>query len=294
MKGCARTCLLQLLGWAIASFAFFYYFQSLAYRGAPTIWVSVAAGLCVMIAIGYAWAIKDLAIERQMLLDAAVGAPPADGQWCAVSGRIQALDPLRGPLSGADVVAYQYKITNMERSGRSTSEVTYYEGKGLTPSTIATRHGSIRLLAVPMFDVDAADLGRYIETIERARAYAASTPFSAPKESRDAMDREMTDDDGNYRFDKQWHPEHIPDMDGFRFEEKHVQQGETVCVFGLYSQQRGGIVPHPNWAKHTRIMRGDAAAVARQIRKRITRYVIGIAVFSAAAYAIARLYAANV
>lgn len=292
MKGCARTCLLQLLGWGIASAAFFYSFQSLGHHDAIW-WASIGAGLFVMIAIGYAWAIKDLLIERRMLLDAATGAQPADGRWVAVSGRIHSMHSLRGPLTGEDVVAYQYKISRMERSGKSSSDVTYYEGKALVPSTISTRSGSIRLLSVPTFDVPAATFSRYVDTLERAREYVATTPFVAPKEARSTVEHESTDDDGNYRLDKRWFPDREVDLDGFTFEEKHVQQNETVCAFGLYSQQRGGIIPHPNWAKQTRIMRGDAEGVARQLRSRIIRYTIGIAVFSALAYGIVRLYAAN-
>jgi hypothetical protein len=79
-----------------------------------------------------------------------------------------------------------------------------------------------------------------------------------------------------------------------QFEEKHIRQNEAVCAFGLYSQQRGGIIPHPNWAKQTRVMRGDAIDVAKQIRTRIIKYVIGTVCFSAAAYAIVKIYAANI
>ena len=295
MKGCARTCLLQLLGWGILSYAFFVYFRSLGELDA-IYWAAIGAGLCVMIAIGYAWAIKDLAIERNMLLEAAIGTPPPDGGWVAVSGRIHSIESLRGPLTGEDVVAYQYRISRTERMGKSSSDVTYYEGKALVPSTISTPHGSIRLLAVPAFDVPAATLGRYQEAVERAREYVATTPFetsNTPKDQRQGVEQESTDDDGNFRKDKRWFADRDVDLDGFTFEEKNIRQNDTVCAFGLYSQQRGGIIPHPNWAKQTRIMRGDAHDVAKQIRTRIFKYVIGIVCFSAAAYAIVRIYAAN-
>lgn len=296
MKGCARTCLLQLLGWGAASAAFFFYLQPFGEHEALP-WVSIGAGLCVMLAIGYAWAIKDLVIERNMLLAAATGATPPDGRWVAVSGHIQSIHSLRGPLSGEDVVAYEYKVSRSERSGKSSSQVTYYEGKGLVPSTISTRSGTIRLLSVPTFDVDAAPLGRYVDTVERVREYVAATPFQSsntPKDQRIGMEEESTDDDGNFRLDKRWFPDREVDLNGFQFEEKHIKQNEVVCAFGLYSQQRGGIVPYPNWAKQTRIMRGDADSGAKQIRTRIIKYIIGTIVFGAAAYAIVKIYAANV
>jgi hypothetical protein len=295
MKGCARTCLLQLLGWGVASAAFFYYLRGFGEHDALP-WVSIGAGLCVMLAIGYAWAIKDLVIERRMLIEAASGAPPPDGRWVAVSGHIQSIHALRGPLSGEDVVAYQYKVSRTERSGKSSSVDTYYEGKGLVPSTISTRHGSIRLLSVPMFDVEAAPLGRYVDTVERVREYVAATPFQTsdtPKDQRIGMEQESTDDDGNFRFDKRWYADREVDLNGFQFEEKHIKQNEVVCAFGLYSQQRGGIIPYPNWAKQTRIMRGDATAGAKQLRTRIIKYIIGLLFFSAASFAIVKIYAAN-
>jgi hypothetical protein len=297
MKGCARTCLLQLLGWGVASFAFYFYLQSLGDLGAPLYWASIGAGLCVMLAIGYAWAIRNGAVERNMLLEAASGAPPEDGRWVAVSGRIHSMHSLQGPLTGEDVVAYQYKISRHERSGKNSSEVTYFDGKAVVPSTIATRHGSIRLLAMPAFDVPASPFARYQETVQRAHEYVATTPFqtsSTPKDRKIGMNEESTDDDGNFRVDKRWYPDRDVDLDGFQFEEKHIKQNETVCAFGLYAKERGGIIPHPNWAKQTRIMRGDAHDVAKQLRTRITKYVIGIVVFGAAAYGIVRIYAANV
>lgn len=296
MKGCARTCLLQLLGWAIASAAFFAYFQRLGEL--PAIWWAAAgAGLCVMLAIGYLWAIKDLVRERSMLLDAARGAQPEDGRWVAVSGRIHSMEPLRGPISGQDVVAYQYRVSRVEGSGKNSSDVTHYEGKALVPSTIATRSGSIRLLSVPTFDMPPAPLGRYVEAVERVREYVAATQFQTsdtPKDQRIGVSEESTDDDGNFRLDKANGTDADFDINGCQLEERHIKQNETVCVFGLYSQPRGGIIPHPNWAKQTRVMIGDATAVARQIRTRILKYLIGTICFSGAAFAIVKIYEANV
>jgi hypothetical protein len=282
MKGCARTCLLQLLGWGIASAAFYAYLREIGEHEALP-WVSIAAGLFTMIAIGYAWAIKDLARERSMLLEAASGTQPPDGQWVAVSGRIHSMQSLHGPLTGEDVVAYEYKISRMERSGKSSSEVTYYDGKAIVPSTISTPHGSIRLLAVPTFDVPAATFARYQDSVQRAREYVASTQFQSsktPKDQKIGMEHESTDDDGNFRVDKRWSDREV-DLDGFTLVEKHIKQNEAVSVFGLYSHQRGGITPHPNWAKQTRIMRGDAKR--RESFARASSYVIGIVCFSAAA-----------
>jgi hypothetical protein len=256
-------------------------------------WASLGAGLCVVAAIGYALGIGTAYRERKLLLDAMAGTPPPDGQWAAVSGTIHSMAPLTAPISGKDAVAYEYKIYRSERSGRNTSTVTYFDGKALAPSTIASRHGSVRLLAVPSLeDIPVEDV-TWTESLEHAKEYVAQTQFELiepGKERRGKLEDEWTDDDGQYRIDRR-HPTQDVDLsDDFRFEEKRIGQGEQVCAFGLYSRQRGGLIPHPNWAKHTRVMRGDAMSVAAQLRSRMIKYVAGILVFSAIAYGIVRLY----
>lgn len=300
MKGCARTCLLWLVGWGAAAYAFFRYFRSLGRLDlSPLIWASIAAGLGVAFCLGSAQVIFTTARERGLLLGAATGTPLVDGKWTAVSGPIHAMRAVRAPLSGTSAVAYEYKISRVEGSGKSRGPRTYYEGKALVPSTIATRQGSVRLLSVPVFDIERAALTK--DTAARhAASYIAATQFetgATPKAQRaGTVEKESTDDDGNFRVDRQATDRHVPaeELETFDFEERHIAQSETVCAFGVYSSQRGGLVPNPNWAYQTRIMRGDAATVARQLRTRMIRYAIGIAVFAAATYGIVRLVQANV
>lgn len=290
MKGCARTCLLWLLGWGAAAYAFYTYFVSLRDFGPPTYWASAGAGLCVVLTIGYALGIGQAYRERRMLRDSMVGAPPADGKWAAVSGTIHSMAPLTAPISGLDSVAYEYKIYRHEGRGRNSSQVTYFDGKGLAPSTIATRLGSVRLLSVPSFqDVELQDVP-WQQAVENAKAYVAQTEFRMRDQDRNAVDEESTDDDGQYRRDRRHTTKEVDLAGDFRFEEKRIGNGEQVCAFGLYSRERGGLIPHPNWAQQTRLMRGNAMAVVEKLRSRMVKYFIGIVVCSAIAYAIVRLY----
>jgi hypothetical protein len=175
--------------------------------------------------------------------------------------------------------------------------VTYYEGKAVVPSTIATRHGSVRLLAVPTFDLPPAGFSNYQDAVANAREYIAATTFQTkhtPKDHRTGMEEEHADDDGNFKVDKRHYVEKEIDINGFQLTEHHVKQNETVCAFGLYSHQRGGLIPHPNWAKQTRLMLGDAEKGAAQLRNRIMKYFIGIVCFGAAAYGVVWIYSANV
>lgn len=291
MKGCARTCLLWLGLWILGGAAFFVHLRGLGFIDPQIFWASGICGLFVAICAAYAFNIDTARRERATLLGAISGEPPRDGEWIAVSGTIRALNPLRAPLSGTPVVAYSYKISEPRRTSKGSSLVEAYDGKRLTPSTIATRHGSVRLLAVPAFDVPAESVSSST-AIPNAEAYLAATQFQTsdtPKRERIGVNEESTDDDGNFRVDRA-HVSDSVDLTQCQFEEHLVRQGEVVCAFGLYDRQRGGIVPHPNWANQPRIMRGDANVVAVQLRKRITRYAIGIVAFAAAAYGIVKWY----
>lgn len=291
MSGCARTCVLWLVGWAAAATGFYFFLVRFGILDPAIYWASVGAGLCVTICVSYIIGIWSSWRERAILLDTMAGTPPTDGQWIAVSGHIRANSPLRTPLSGTPAVAYEYKISRTERSGKNSSDVPYYDGKGLSPSTIATRQGSVRLLAVPLFDIPAEVIDHRV-AVANALQYISTTPFqtsATPEDLKVGMEHEATDDDGNFRVDKK-HSDNDVELEECNYHEKVVKQGEMVCAFGLYSQQRGGLIPHPNWAKHTRIMRGDATDVARQLRNRMIKYVIGIVVFGAIAYGVFRIY----
>ena len=300
MKGCARSCLLWLIGWAAASGAFFYYLRQFCVQSGvhtPQLWWAAAgAGLFSVFSISYAVAIVKFAKERSMLLGAMVGQPPKDGQWVAVSGTIRSINPLRTPVTGVSAVAYEYDIYRMETrsSGRNTSTTknSYYEGKALAPSTIATRQGSVRLLAVPTLDVPADEIKTEAGTIN-ARQYVSETTFqtfSTPKGVKVGMEHELTDDDGMFRVDKRGMTDADVDIADCTLSERHIKQGETICAFGLYSAARGGLIPHPNWAKQARLMRGDATVVAGQLRTRMIKYVFGILIFGGAAFGVVKLY----
>jgi hypothetical protein len=294
MKGCARTCVLWLLGLAAAVAGFYFYLIRFGRLDPGIWWASGGAAVCTMLVVSYIVGIFGTSKERRVLLASLSGEPPVDGQWTAVSGQISSSSPLTAPLSGLTAVVYEYKIYRMERSGKSTSEVMYYEGKGLAPSTISTRRGGVKLLAVPTLEVDNAKL-RHMQTVENARAYIDSTAFTAKvsmKEARKSTTEEMTDDDGMYRSDFQGSDLQVG-LDECEFREKSIANGETICAFGLYSQSRGGLVPHENWAKQARIMRGDATSVAGKLMKRVIWYAVGVMFFGAAVYGIVQIYMAQ-
>lgn len=295
MKGCARSCLLLLIGWAAASGAFFFYLRRFGILEPQLWWATAGAGLFTVFSISYAVAIVKFAKERSMLLGAMVGQPPADGQWVAVSGTIRSINPLRTPATGVSAVAYEYDFYRIEtrRSGRNSSstKISYYDGKALAPSTITTRQGAVRLLAVPTLDVPNDEIKTEAGT-KNAMEYVSATTFqtrSTPKGEKIGMEQEMADDDGSFRLDKKSSDVDV-DLSDCTLSERHIKQGETVCAFGLYSAARGGLIPHPNWAKQARLMRGDATTVAGQLKTRMIKYVFGILFFGGLAFGIVKLY----
>jgi hypothetical protein len=74
--------------------------------------------------------------------------------------------------------------------------------------------------------------------------------------------------------------------------------GWGVGAYAFYSyfvsRQRGGLIPHPNWSKLTRLVRGDASKVAEQLRSRMVGYFVGVVIFSGLAYAIVVFYRSRV
>jgi len=292
MKGCSLSCLIHLALWAVLGGAFYFHLRQFGEITPELWWASAGASLFATLIVGQIQAIYTASKERRALLNAMVGQPLVDGEWVAVSGPIRAHQPLPTPLSDQPAVAYEYDIYRMERHGKSSSKVSYWEGKAVTPSTIAARQGAVRLLSVPSLDVK-TERPDSRTAFDNAARYIARTAFQTrqtPKEHRVGMSEEMADDDGAFRVDKQKSHKQDVELESCSLQEKYVKQGETVCAFGLYSSARGGIVPHPNWAKQTRLMIGDATVVSAQLRTRIIRYCIGIVCFAALAVGIAKFY----
>jgi hypothetical protein len=296
MRGLVRGCLLQLALWAAGTAAVQIYLRSVApVRG--EVWpVSIALGLLAAMGVWLVVAAATAAAERRMLVRAAAGTTPADGSWVAVSGEIDTRTPVQAPLSGDRVVAYEYKIVRDERIGRSSSPVTYYEGKALAASTIATPHGAIRLLAVPSFDMAMETLIPK-DALANAVHYLRTTTFEKRDTARQrtsALEREWADDDGVFRIDKTFFAADVDLEDRFRFEERRIRPRDPVCAFGVYSTARAGLVPDTKWGRPTRIVRGTAADAARMLNGRIVKYLIGALILGALTYGLTMAYAKHI
>jgi hypothetical protein len=286
VKGCARTFLLQCIGFLAAAGAVMVFLRAVyGHPPSKTLGVSLLTALFACIALGLLFGIAKPVRERAALRRCLAGKRPSEGERAGIAGTIEPAasgETLRAPFSGVDSLAYRYEIYEMRRIGKSSSKVTYFEGVALVPSVVTSAAGRFPLLAVPTFDFGA-------EEVEPGKAlfhwteHAKAAPFE-PDPKKRTLEKEWTDDDGRYRCEKRWPMPADAPIEACRFRETLVRPGEKVYVVGRYSEAKGGIVPDPNWARDTRLMKGDGDAVFRQLGRRIATWAV-VGVLSGAAAA---------
>jgi hypothetical protein len=153
-------------------------------------------------------------------------------------------------------VAYDYRITEYQGSGKHRKAVTHFRGSALTPSVIVTRSGRHRLLTVPDLQgrSTTAPLPIRIANFERHLQSTAFTRVDAA--AQEQVDR-WTDDDGAYRGDVSYRPPDGIELHRCMLSQQHVPPGALVCAIGTYSAARQGLVPSATWAASPRLIAGD-------------------------------------
>lgn len=285
MKGCARSFALTLMVYVASAAGIAWLLYERFDLPLDRMWhVSLGAGVFVWVGLTLIGGVPEVFRERGSIRACLRGQRPVDGRQVGLVGTITTSSPLlRAPLSGTQCLAYKYAILMLEKSGKNRSVVTLVEGIAIVPSAIATPCGSFKLLAVPtletgggMFTHDAAIRET---TIRNAAELLRTARFEAPgKVVRGTLEKRLTDDDGAFQCDQNHTTQAIP-LDECRFQEDVVKSGEKVYVYGLYSEQRGGLVPHPNWSKDTRILTGDIDEVTRKLGRKIRNYTLGGVLF---------------
>ena len=287
MKGCARSCLLWLIGWAAASGAFFFYLRRFGVLDPQIWWAAGGAGCVRVLAISYARGHRASSRKSARCCSARWwGSRRRTGSgWRSAARSVRSIRcARRSPASrrwrtSTTSIAWKrdraaelqhLEILVLRRQGARAEHDRHEAGRGPPPGRAHARHAR-------RGDQDAAG-------IANAKQYVSETtlPDVQHAEGRAVgMEHETTDDDGIFRVDKRGIPDADVDIADCTLAERYIKQGETVCAFGLYSAARGGLIPHPNWAKQARLMRGDATAVAGQLRTRMIKYVFGILIFGA-------------
>lgn len=293
MKGCARSLVLAFAAYlAIAAVIAWLLHQFFGLS--PRLSWPAAFGAAV-----FGWAglslfftIPERLRERGSIRACLRGERPVHGRQVGLVGTIDAVGPLlRAPLSGTECVAYKYAISMLQTGGNRRRIVPMVEGMALTPSVIASPCGSFRLLAVPAFDGGGPAFSD--EVAMRNAAELLRTGRFETAVARGDLERELTDDDGAFRRDRNLGPADLP-LAECSFREDVVRPGEKVYVNGFYSEARGGIVPQPNWAKQTRLLRGDIEEVTGQLQRQIRNYAVGAVICCAIAAGIVAAFVAQV
>lgn len=242
-----KSCLLYLALWGGLSWTIY----SLLHLGfsAPGIYfAAIFGGLFATLGIGAIFNTKN-SLKLISLLRAS-RSMPQDGKMYAAVGTIHPQgQPLRAPFSGRECVAYDYKIESEEYSGgdSGTTSKSHYTGQALTPSTIRTQTGGVKLLGFPeLTKFPSAAFGQQ-ENIENAQRYVANTTFSdmvslkkfgqVIKEAKELLN----DDDGSVR--KDWKTGNRDDFENLKLRETIVAVGAQVCAIGMFSKTKGGLVP---------------------------------------------------
>jgi hypothetical protein len=234
-----------------------------------------------------------------------------DGKRVAACGRIYPLSnqPVKSPFSRKDCVAYSYKV---EFRGDELSE-TDFAGKRLIPSAIKTPKGDVRLLSWPSFKgfgspiVDEITPDRNV--YQNLAEYICSTTF----EVTDAAESNvrtgvktifrtlkvfLTDDDGDIRreianssgcdrakitresgrdlatFDAKDSPFIVNHLRSRSLEETCVGSGEEVCLIGIWSAAKRGIVSNATKGIMPVLIRGSRIEFEQNLRSATTKRLI--------------------
>lgn len=296
VKGCALSLLLSVCGLAVSVIGLAAALRTrYGLEWQDVAGVAALGGLGLWIAANLAKAAVVAWRERTALLAGLSGTPPVDGRRAILTGRIEPLGPtLRAPLSGRYCVAYTFEAYEWRRIGRSRSKVMFCGGIALTPSTVATPAGPVRLLAVPHLDCDDTIL-EHASALRQTLALMQTLPFDpSPKGfSGPGIEAQWTDDDGEFKREHRY-VERIEDVEKCRMAERCIEAGVDVCVFGQYSAARQAIVPDPrDWSKITRVMKGTPDAIVRQLRRSVVRRTAGALVTAGAAAAIVAAFVSS-
>jgi hypothetical protein len=227
--------------------------------------ISIFGGLLLWVAIALIASSVGRMRERAMILRGIDAVPPKERGRSVIVGRIESMgEVLQAPLDGSPCVAYRYEIRIDIGAGKSRSNCAVARGVGLTPSRIVNTSGAYKLLAVPMLIAETPQLSR-AECIANFLSYAKDTVFvPLGKASAKELQAQWSDDDGAYRSDVAYESFEGARIDKWYTAQHCVPNGATVCVFGRYSKDKGGIIP--SITTPTRLIAGDINEIAATLR----------------------------
>ncbi|RIL12559.1 MAG: hypothetical protein DCC75_00225, partial [Proteobacteria bacterium] len=168
-----KGCLILLLIWIVLSALYYQVLQGTEL--ADQIWVPILYGLSGVLVIANLQGLR-------MVFGMRSAAKRAPHEWKAgslvgFSGRIQAVSKaLIAPFSGKEAVIIEYEIERRVGSGKSTSMQNHFMGFLMTPCTVYSARGPVRLIGFPLLaQIHPASDDPY--SYEKAARYLAAAKF---------------------------------------------------------------------------------------------------------------------
>lgn len=220
-----------------------------------------------------------------------------DGAKIALYGKTRAQDTVvTSPFTKTPCIFYKYGIYQWiwRNSGKgSKKEQEYlYSGHMLTPSSVDIGYKRINILSVPeiknfsksKFKFDIAtqayytNAANYIQTTQFNKLATSGIP-QLKQVIASAKDY-MFDQDGSNRSDMEF--KQLIDLQSVELEEEVVQEGEDVCVIGVWNSEKLGLIADYGISTLT-IFKGLPDNIIRAFEKQIAGLLfIGITLFVAA------------
>lgn len=281
MKKVGQACLQMLVLYAVLAAAVgIAAWQRTADAGAA-VTAGLAGAVPLWIAAAYLMSIPGRIRDWTLMRRALRGAPMEDGKRTVAFGTLRPLrETLRSPFTNTPCVAYKYAVQVIGENDSGGS----FDGFAMAPCAVHTRTGDVRLLAVPDFTsrpraVRGREVTRNAQQFFEATTFTAATaPFNPPLDTHGGCrhDRALTAQPANF--------------DHSHFQETILAPGEAVSVIGVYDASRRGLVPDPNVAFSTLVLKkgSESAIVAKAARAPFTG-LIGATIFMAI-FAVAGLW----
>ena len=290
MVAIGRGCLEFLLVWALGSLGLFSQLQDKVHRP-ELLWGIGIGGFLISCGWGLVRNCFNSVQTLRLLSTSEAGARPKDGKVFAIAGRIYALTtPLLTPFLKKPCVAYGYDVfseTRLEnsRNSASTSQRTVHlGGYALCPCAVRRGATEVRVLGFPMPTEFAEDRHLVKDFESEVKAYYETTKFDEPgglgvgavyKAVKDIF----AEDDGSHRYDwKGSRADQVFFDPDTMFMEQFIPHNAEVCVIGVYSQEKQGLLSDISKGG-LQVIPGDLARVTRVFRNRSLRQAFGTLVF---------------
>jgi hypothetical protein len=224
----------------------------------PTLspWLALVAGALITLGLSNVWTLargygQGDASRRMLLQRAQAGQPPPQDGPILATGMVRAEGPaLVSPVTGQPCVAYMYRIYDRYRISNGEWETrVHYWGYAGRPFRLDTPSQALRVLAMPRLVDTPTRFEDVPDAIARTHAYLRATRSETGMPADDVLNaaRTLTDELFTERgpdVRRDWRREGAPtDLSGLRIEEQVLPVDATASAWGLWSSDRGGIVP---------------------------------------------------